>query len=163
MYSPATGPCMLRTAPAKKRKQSEIAGISSCSTRILGLPQFSASSVANASASRSMASASFNSSAERSAGVVRDQDWNAFAAAFTAASTCAGEASGRVTIVSSVLGLITASGASVPATNFAPINICVSSMDCPPLAGVVWRSTLMIRPCARPRASDNRRRGSARA
>ena len=87
MYSPATGPCMLRTAPAKKRKQSETAGISSWSTRILGLPQFSASSVAKVSASRSMASASFNSSAERSAGVVRDQVWNAFAAASTAAST----------------------------------------------------------------------------
>ena len=39
-------------------------------------------------------------------------------------------------MVSSVLGLITASGASVPATNFAPINISVSSMDCPPL--IAW-------------------------
>ena len=35
----------------------------------------------------SMASASLNSRAERSAGVVRDQDWNAAAAASTAAST----------------------------------------------------------------------------
>ena len=32
-------------------------------------------------------------------------------------------------MVSSVLGLITLSGASVPATNFEPINICVSSMN----------------------------------
>ncbi len=86
-YSPATLPCMLRTAPAKKRKQSEMAGISSCNTRIRGLPQFRASSVAKASASRSMASASFKRRAERSAGVVRDQDWNALVAAFTAAST----------------------------------------------------------------------------
>ena len=136
MYSPATGPCMLRTAPAKKRKQSDTAGISSCRTRILGLPQLSASSVAKASASLSTASASFDRSAERSAGVVRDQVSNALSAAFTAASTCATEASGRVTMVSSVLGLITASAASVPATNFAPINISVSSIDCPPL--IAW-------------------------
>src|SRR5262249_32678866 len=120
---------MLRAAPAKNRKESTTPGISSCSTRMRGLPQLSASNVAKASASFSMASASLSSRPERSAGVVRDQALKAAVAAFTAASTCATEASGTVTMVSSVLGLITSSGASVPATNFAPTNIFVSSMD----------------------------------
>src|SRR5262245_50297385 len=136
MYSPATAPCRLRTAPAKKRKQSEAAGISSCSMRIFGLPVLSASSAAKDSASLSMASANFNRRVERAAGVVRDQVWNAFSAALTAASTWAGVASGSSTIFASVLGLSTASASPAPATNFEPINICVSSMDGPPLESV---------------------------
>ncbi len=47
-------PGMVRTAPAKKRKQSTIAGISSLSTALIGLPQLSASSAAKAFASASM-------------------------------------------------------------------------------------------------------------
>ena len=50
-------PASQRTAPAKKRQQSTIAGISSFSTALIGLPQLSASSAANASASASMRSA----------------------------------------------------------------------------------------------------------
>jgi hypothetical protein len=48
---------MLRTAPAKKRQQSTMAGISSFLTALIGLPQFSASSAAKPSASSSIACA----------------------------------------------------------------------------------------------------------
>ncbi len=59
-YSPATAPGIERTAPAKKRQQSTIAGISSFFTALIGLPQFSASSAAKPSASASMRSAIFS-------------------------------------------------------------------------------------------------------
>ena len=86
-YSPASMPCGTLTAPAKKRKQSTMAGISSRSTAVRGLPQFKDSSAAKASASASMRSASFRSRPERAAGVVRDHAANAAPAAFTAWST----------------------------------------------------------------------------
>src|SRR3989338_5971211 len=57
IYSPAIAPCCQRTAPAKKRKQSTIAGISSPRAALIGLPQFSASSAAKASASGSLRAA----------------------------------------------------------------------------------------------------------
>ena len=63
----------MRTAPAKKRKQSTTAGISSFRTKWRGLPQFSASRSAYVSAWCSIESASFSSRLARSAGVVRDQ------------------------------------------------------------------------------------------
>jgi len=44
-------------APAKKRQQSTIAGISSLITALIGLPQFKDSSAAKPDASFSMASA----------------------------------------------------------------------------------------------------------
>ena len=102
-----------------------IAGISSASARAGGLPQFRDSSLANASASASMRSASFRSRAERSAGVVRDQAGNAVAAAATAASTCAFDASLTVTIVSPVAGFKMSSGCPSPATSSPPISILV--------------------------------------
>ena len=93
-----------------------------------GLPVFSASRVAKLSASRSIASASLRSRVERSTGLVRDQVLKASAAAVTAASICAAEASGRSVMTSSVFGLTIAWGASAPATKSAPISILVSSM-----------------------------------
>ena len=87
MYSPATGPCMLRTAPAKKRKQSATAGTSSLRTSLIGLPQFSASSCAKSSSRASIASASASSRPERWPGVVRAQAGKAARAAATARLT----------------------------------------------------------------------------
>src|SRR5690606_35203651 len=63
---------------------------------------------------------------ERWPGVVRDQVANAFSAAATAASIWPWLASGRLRIVSPVLGLRIASSVSVPASNFEPISIEVS-------------------------------------
>jgi hypothetical protein len=84
MYSAAALPGITRAAPAKKRRQSTIAGISSFFTALSGLPQFCASSVAKSSASASTRSASFSISAARCAGVVRDQAAKALVAATTA-------------------------------------------------------------------------------
>jgi len=70
-----------------------IGGSSSASARAGGLPQFCDSSLAKASASASMRSATLSSSRARSAGVVRDQAGNAPAAAATAASIWPDEAS----------------------------------------------------------------------
>ena len=67
---------------------------------------------------------------------MRDQVRNALSAAATAASTWAVLASGTWAIVSPVLAFKTGYGSPVPATNFAPINISVSSIDCPPL--IAW-------------------------
>src|SRR5581483_7329056 len=97
--------------------------------RSRGLPQLSDSTVANASASLSMASASLSRRPARSAGVVRDQVANALSAASTAASTWALLASGTSAILAPVLALRTGCGAPSPATNLPPINISVSSMD----------------------------------
>ena len=119
-YSPATAPCMVRTAPAKKRKQSTIAGISSLQhARCCGLPQFSASSAAKASASRLDAVGELQQQ-RRALGRrgARPGLRRPSRAAATAASTCAGEASGSLTMVSSVFGLRTLLGASVPVDEF---------------------------------------------
>ena len=89
MYSPAAAPCIVAH---RAGEEAEAVGdrrdlvIQHAGSR--GLPQFSASRAAKASASRSIASASFSSRAERSAGVVADQVAKAFSAALTAASTC---------------------------------------------------------------------------
>ena len=132
-YSPAIGPCWQRTAAAKKRQQSTIAGISSPFMALIGLPQLSASSAARASASASMRSAMRWSAAARSTGVVADQASKAPRAAATAASTCASEASGTSATVSPVRGFSTASAAFSPAARAPPISIdvCISS---PPAA-----------------------------
>src|ERR1041384_4374674 len=92
-YSPDTAPLMLRQAPAKKRNTSAMAGISSFSAALSGLPQFCDSSFAKSMASASMRSASLSSSVARSFGTVAAQPGNALAAAFTAATTCSSDAS----------------------------------------------------------------------
>lgn len=69
-YSPAAIPGRQRAAPAKKRKTSAMAGISSLITQCSGLPQFSDSSCAVVSACAEMASASFRRHSARVFGVV---------------------------------------------------------------------------------------------
>ena len=70
----------------------------------------------------SMASASFNSRRERSAGVVRAQASKAFDAASTAASTCSTEASANSVSSAPVFGFRIFSLASAPATKAEPIS-----------------------------------------
>ena len=88
MYSPAKGPDMVRTAPAKNRNTSTIAGISSPIAALIGLPKLSASSFPKASPSLSIRLAISNNAAERSPGVVCDHWPKASLAPATAASTC---------------------------------------------------------------------------
>ena len=68
MYSPASGPCGTRAAPAKKRNTSAIAGISSPVTAARGLPVLRDSSEAYSSPFASMWSAILSRSAPRSLG-----------------------------------------------------------------------------------------------
>ena len=105
MYSPATWPCIVRAAPAKKRRLSAATGISSDFTSSTGLPTFSDSSCASSSACSSIASAIRSSASARSPGVVEAQPSNAASAARTAASTSSGPDFGAVAISSSVAGL----------------------------------------------------------
>src|SRR6187397_2243366 len=116
-YSPASAPCIVRAAPAKKRKTSAIAGISSLSAAFSGLPQFCDSRRANSMASASMRSASFMSSAPRSLGTVWAQPVKALAAAFTAAVICSSEASATCAITLPVAGSSTPSSSPLPLTS----------------------------------------------
>ena len=125
MYSAAALPGMTRPAPAKKRRQSTIAGISSFFTALIGLPQFSASSSAKACPSASMRSASFSIIAARCIGVVRDHEAKAFSAAATAASTWSGVASLILAMLLPVFGLMTGSASPLPFASFDPISISV--------------------------------------
>src|SRR4249920_260478 len=127
-YSSALLPGRQRAAPAKKRKQSTMAGSSSLSTRTRGFPQLSDSSSAKAAASCSMRSASFSSRSERSCGVVWPQLLNADRAAATAASTCAALASGTVATGLPVAGLTMDSSAPWPGMNLPLISRLVSNM-----------------------------------
>src|SRR3954454_16450370 len=129
MYSPAACACIVRAAPAKKRRLSAATGSSSDFTSSSGLPTFSDSSCASSSACSSTASASRSSARARSPGVVEDQPGNASFAARTAASTSSGPDFGAVAISSSVAGLrigsvpCWASEGSSPPTKFL---ICVA-------------------------------------
>src|SRR4051812_4368519 len=116
-YSPATAPCMLRAAPAKKRNTSAMAGISSLSAAASGLPQFCDSSAANSAPSASMRSASFSSSVARSFGTVAAQPANAFEAAPTAAVICSSEASATCAITLPVAGFSTLCSSPLPLTS----------------------------------------------
>src|SRR5678816_1849569 len=116
-YSPASAPCIVRAAPAKKRNTSAIAGISSLSAAFSGLPQFCDSRRANSMASASMRSASFMSSAPRSFGTVWAQPAKALAAAFTAAVICSSEASATCAITLPVAGSSTPSSSPLPLTS----------------------------------------------
>src|SRR5688572_26133395 len=113
-YSPATEPLSTRAAPAKKRNTSAMAGISSFNAALKGFPQFCDSSAANSSASASMRSASFISSAPRSFGTVAAQPGNALAAAATAAATCSSEASVTWVMTLPVAGLSTFCSSPLP-------------------------------------------------
>src|SRR5690606_10640174 len=124
-YSLAAAPPMQRAAPAKNRKQSAIAGISSPNARAYGLPQFSDSRRANSAARSSIASASLSSIFERSAGVVSDQVSNARLAAETARLICSNEASRTSTSSSPVAGFSTRSASPSPATNCPSISSSV--------------------------------------
>src|SRR4051812_12494941 len=117
-YSPASAPCIVRAAPAKKRNTSAIAGISSLSAAFSGLPQFCDSRRANSMASDSMRSASFMSSAPRSFGTVAAQPAKAFAAACTAAVICSSEASATCAITFPVTGSSMPSSSPLPLTSF---------------------------------------------
>src|SRR6188508_1148849 len=116
-YSPATAPCIVRQAPAKKRNTSAIAGISSFSAAASGLPQFCDSSAANSCASASMRSASLSSSVARSFGTVPAQLAKAFDAAPTAAAICPSSASATAAITLPVAGLSTFCSSPLPLTS----------------------------------------------
>src|SRR6185503_12301808 len=116
-YSPASAPCRLRHAPAKKRNTSAIAGISSLSAAASGLPQFCDSSAANSLPSASMRSASFMSSVARSFGTVAAQPGNALAAALTAPAICPSSASATCVMTLPVAGLSTFCSSPLPLTS----------------------------------------------
>src|SRR6185436_10356732 len=116
-YSPASAPCRLRHAPAKKRNTSAIAGISSLSAAASGLPQFCDSSAANSLPSASMRSASFMSRVPRSFGTVAAHPGNAFAAPFTAAMICDSSASPTCAMTLPVAGLSTFCSSPLPLTS----------------------------------------------
>jgi hypothetical protein len=124
-YSPAATAGTQRAAPAKKRKQSTIAGSSSPRARAGGLPVFSDSRFANASASFSSWSATWSSFAARSCGVVRAHAGKAASAAATAPSICDSDASGTLAIRSPVAGFTIVSAAPSPATKRPLIRSCV--------------------------------------
>ena len=120
---------MVRTAPAKKRKQSTIAGISSWSTRMRGLPQLSASSVAKASASRLDGVGELQQERRALGGRgARPGLRRPSSAACDRGVDLRRGGIGKLDDGLLGLGIEHASGASVPATNFEPISICVSSM-----------------------------------
>ena len=116
-YSPATAPCIVRAAPAKKRNTSATAGISSASTAAWGLPQLRDSIVASSAAAPSMRSASLSNAVARSLGEVADQPAKAASAALTAASICSGEASGTFASSLPLAGSSTGSSLPLPATD----------------------------------------------
>jgi hypothetical protein len=102
-------------------------------TRILGFPQFSVSSVAKASASRSMASASFNQKpgtlSRRRARPGLKRLRGRVHRSVDLRRRGIRQLNNRLL----GLGIVTASAASAPATNFDPISIFVSSINSPPL------------------------------
>ena len=110
----------MRAAPAKNRRQSLIAGISSALNASMGLPALSTSSSVISSACSSSASASLRSIVARSPGVVWLKDSNASRAAFTARSTSCCEESGSSAIVSPVAGFTTANVSSAAASTYSP-------------------------------------------
>ena len=71
-YSPVDLPSWQRAAPAKKRRLSDMKGMSACESEI-GLPTSMDSRRASSAPLASMASASFKSMAERSFGGVSNQ------------------------------------------------------------------------------------------
>src|SRR6266550_3892339 len=125
MYSPAARPSSARAAPAKKRKQSAMGGISSLMVTPSGLPTFSDSMRASSSPCSSMTVASLSSISLRSRGVLSDQTSSyALRAAFTAWSTSSAVPFGTVAMTSPRAGFLT-SCTSLPvlSTHWPPMNI----------------------------------------
>ena len=126
---------MLRAAPAKKRRLSTIAPISSSLTACSGLPALRASSSASSSPRSSSASASLRSASERSPGVVFAQPSNAPRAALTARSTSSVVESGAWAITSPVAGLTTsivrpsADAAESPSMKLPNVPVSVAAMN----------------------------------
>src|SRR5579863_10123510 len=106
-----------------------MAGISSLSAALSGLPVLSDSNLANAAPSASMRSARRSSNAARSFGTVCAQPADAASAAATAAFTWAGEASGTSAMHRPVAGSNMRSTGPSPATNTPSINnrVCMSA------------------------------------
>src|SRR5450631_2965554 len=138
-YSPASAPCCVRAAAAKKRKTSAIAGISSFKAAASGLPVFSDSNFANAGPSASMRSAKRSSSAARSFGTVCAQPGPANSAAATAASSCARLASCTSAMRLPLAGSSTCSRVPSPFTR-APL---IKSLVCMAIS-LTHRGTLSL-------------------
>src|SRR5439155_4786411 len=117
-----------RIAVAKKRKFATARGMSRMRASVSGLPLSFDSSSASSSKFFSIRSASFSSSVERSAAVVRDHAGNARFAACTASSTSRPSLSGICAITSSVEGLTSSryaperGGAKLPPMKLATRN-----------------------------------------
>src|SRR5437773_6208843 len=108
MYSLTALPSSSRAAPAKNRRLSTTTGTSSIAAPT-GLPAFWLSSRPISSTRASIASASFRSAPDRSAGVAEPQAGNALSAAWTARSTSSAPLFGTRAITWSLAGLITSS------------------------------------------------------
>src|SRR5207237_148489 len=125
MYSPVALPSRSLAAPAKKRKQSTIGGISSDLVGASGLPTFSDSIRASSSPPASIASASFSNRSLRSRGVLSDQtSSNALRAAVTARSTSFSVPFGTCAMTLPVAGLmISWTPSPVPGVHSPPIKM----------------------------------------
>lgn len=140
-YSPAAIPGRQRAAPAKKRKTSAMAGISSLITQCSGLPQFSDSSCARfqpaprwrppASGDIPHASSASSDSGHRMPGPPPQRRHRLGCCRF-----------GNLGITSPVAGLYTGTFSPSPATNLPFINrLCCIALSCFmvlfPVSGVV--------------------------
>src|SRR5258708_7564751 len=125
MYSPAARPSSGRAAPAKKRKQSAMGGISSDFVAPRGLPTFSDSMRASSSPCSSIALASLSRRSLRSRGVLLDQTSSyALRAAATARSTSCSVPLGTCAMTLPVAGLmISWVSPPVPGVHSPPMNI----------------------------------------
>src|SRR3954462_8444914 len=138
MYSPAALPSRLRAAPAKKRRLSTIAPISSSLTACSGLPALRASSSAISSPCSSSASASLSSASERSPGVVFAQPSKAFRAALTARSMSSAVESGACAKGFPSAGLSTSvvrpstAGTDSPPMKLLKVPVSVAAICAPP-------------------------------
>src|SRR5438309_5565740 len=131
MYSPVARPSSSRAAPAKKRKQSTIGGISSDLVGASGLPTFSDSIRASSSPSASMAWASLSNRSPRSRGVVSDQPSSkALRAAATARLTSSSVPFGTCAMTLPVAGFtISCTASPAPGVHSPPMNIsCLRSV-----------------------------------
>ena len=106
-YSAVALPSRWRAAPAKNAMLSTLPGTSNSVARRTGLPVWLTSSATISAAWDSTSSASFASTAERSAGVAADQAGSAARAAATAVSTSTGVARANSATTLPSAGLIT--------------------------------------------------------
>src|SRR6202162_3661382 len=125
MYSPAARPSSARAAPAKKRKQSAMGGISSDFVAPSGLPTFSDSMRASSSPCSSIALASLSRRSLRSRGVLSNHTSSyALRAAATARSTSCSLPFGTCAMTLPVAGLmISCVSPPVPGVHSPPMNI----------------------------------------